>query len=216
MIEKLKKIQWLIWLALLFAGDFAMTVLVSQRVGSIATFGAYACFSAIGLFLLWQRWPQAKASCNIITNMRRHKQTRHPSPGEQQEQVEAMRNAAFYGFSLFLFLVPGFLTAAAGFCLLLPRVRDAIMPSAASKYRVTNFRIKGPYTLRIEFDDNTRQTINFESLWEQSAYYEELSDREYFKQVVIDEEYGTLVWPDGFHFPADLLHDWSKLPEGFS
>ena len=31
-------------------------------------------------------------------------------------------------------------------------------------YRVSNFKIVGPYTLRVAFDDNGEQVINFETV----------------------------------------------------
>ncbi len=74
-------------------------------------------------------------------------------------------------------------------------------------YRVISFEIVGPYTLRVEFDDGTAQTINFRSVLA-GEMYGPLQDERLFNQVEIDLEVHTLVWPNGADFDPATLHDW--------
>lgn len=74
-------------------------------------------------------------------------------------------------------------------------------------YRVRSFKIMAPYILRIEFDDNTWQTINFKPILA-GELYGPLQDLSLFNQVQIDPEVHTLVWPNGADFDPATLHDW--------
>jgi hypothetical protein len=73
--------------------------------------------------------------------------------------------------------------------------------------RVTGFEITGPYTLRIAFDDGVVREINFEPVLE-GPMYGMLRDEELFKQVRIDTEVHTLVWPNGADFDPETLYNW--------
>ena len=65
-------------------------------------------------------------------------------------------------------------------------------------YRVVFFEILAPYTLRVCFDDDTEQVIDFQATLE-GELFGPLRDSSLFNQVQID--------------PA-TLHDWSEhLPE---
>lgn len=79
-------------------------------------------------------------------------------------------------------------------------------------YRVVDFEIVGPYTLRVAFNDGTEQVIDFRPVLE-GALYAPLQDERVFKQVEIDPEVHTLVWPNGADFDPETLHDWPKYAE---
>ncbi|MBI4518157.1 MAG: DUF2442 domain-containing protein [Deltaproteobacteria bacterium] len=78
--------------------------------------------------------------------------------------------------------------------------------------RVDSFEIVGPYTLRVRFDDATEQTINFEPVLA-GEIYQALLDQAVFRQVRIDPEVHTLVWPNGADFDPETLHDWPQHAE---
>ena len=59
-------------------------------------------------------------------------------------------------------------------------------------YHVKSFEIVAPYTLRIDFDDSTTQTINFEAILK-GELYGPLRDLSLFNQVKLDPEFETLV-----------------------
>ena len=73
--------------------------------------------------------------------------------------------------------------------------------------RVTAFEIVGPYTLRVDFDDETSQIIDFSAILE-GELFGPLADESLFNQVRIDPEVHTLVWPNGADFDPATQHDW--------
>ncbi len=79
-------------------------------------------------------------------------------------------------------------------------------------HRVTSFDAIGPYTLRVEFDDQTRQDIDFRPVL-RGELYGPLRDEAIFNQVCIDPEVHTLVWPNGADFDPAILHDWEERSE---
>jgi len=81
-------------------------------------------------------------------------------------------------------------------------------------YRVRSFDIVGAFTLRVRFDDNTEQTIDFRPILA-GELYGPLRDVEFFNQVRIDREIQTLVWPNGADFDPATLHDWPEHEKSF-
>ena len=79
-------------------------------------------------------------------------------------------------------------------------------------YTVVAFEIVAPYTIQITFDDNTVQVINFRPLL-RGELYGPLQDLKLFNQVYLDEEAGTLVWPNEADFDPATLHDWPIVGE---
>ena len=82
-------------------------------------------------------------------------------------------------------------------------------------HRVTSFDAIAPYTLRVEFDDQTRQDIDFLPVL-RGELYGPLQDKALFNQVCVDPEVHTLVWPNGADFDPATLHDWSEYSKATS
>jgi hypothetical protein len=82
-------------------------------------------------------------------------------------------------------------------------------------HRVKSFLVVAPHTLRVQFDDQTEQVINFESVLA-GELYRPLRDLALFNQVQIDPEVRTLVWPNGADFDPATLHDWPKYAEALA
>jgi hypothetical protein len=82
-------------------------------------------------------------------------------------------------------------------------------------YRVHGFEIVGPYVLRVTFNDGTVQTIDFESVLA-GELFGPLRDPAVFRQVRLDPEVHTLVWPNGADFDPATLHDWPDYVEAFA
>jgi hypothetical protein len=61
----------------------------------------------------------------------------------------------------------------------------------------------------VDFQDGTRQEIDLEPVL-RGDLYGALKDRDVFKQVRIDPEVHTLVWPNGADFDPATLHDWPE------
>jgi hypothetical protein len=74
-------------------------------------------------------------------------------------------------------------------------------------HRVKSFDRVGAHTLRLEFADGSRQTIDFTPVLAVDLYGP-LQDPELFGQVRLDPEVHTLVWPNGADFDPATLHDW--------
>ena len=80
--------------------------------------------------------------------------------------------------------------------------------------RVCSFEIVSAYTLRVRFDDDTEQTIDFQPILA-GELYGPLRDPEIFNRVHIDREAHTLVWPNGADFDPATLHDWPVYEQPF-
>jgi hypothetical protein len=76
-------------------------------------------------------------------------------------------------------------------------------------YRVVSLEIIGPYMIRVQFDDQTEQVIDFEPILA-GELYSPLRDLSLFNKVRIDPEVHTLVWPNGADFDPATLHDWPE------
>ena len=81
-------------------------------------------------------------------------------------------------------------------------------------HRVRRFEIVGAYVLRVEFDDGTAQTIDFEPILA-GELFGPLRDPVLFRQVALDPEVHTLVWPNGADFDPATLHDWPDYVQAF-
>jgi hypothetical protein len=79
---------------------------------------------------------------------------------------------------------------------------------------VTSLEHIGPYTLRLEFDDGASQTIDFRPILFGNIYGP-LRDLTLFRQVTIDPDFETLVWPNGADFDPATLRYWPEQLPGF-
>jgi hypothetical protein len=75
--------------------------------------------------------------------------------------------------------------------------------------RVIAFEKVAPFTLKIAFDDDTSQVIDFRPVLKGDVYGP-LSESTVFDQVQIDREVHTLVWPNGADFDPAILHNWPE------
>ncbi len=74
-------------------------------------------------------------------------------------------------------------------------------------YDVTEFELLEAYTVRVAFDDGTSQVVDLEPVL-YGELYGPLRDPEIFRQVRLDPEVRTLVWPNGADFDPYVLHEW--------
>jgi hypothetical protein len=79
-------------------------------------------------------------------------------------------------------------------------------------HRVTRFSIVGPYTLTVAFSDDTEQRIDFEPVL-RGTLFGPLQELAAFNAVKLDDEAGTLVWPNGADFDPATLHDWPEVKD---
>ena len=76
-------------------------------------------------------------------------------------------------------------------------------------HRVVSFESVMPYTLCVRFEDGTERVIDFEPVLE-GEIFAPLRDSELFRQVTIDPEVHTLVWPNGADFDPATLYHWPR------
>ena len=73
--------------------------------------------------------------------------------------------------------------------------------------KVITVEIAGPHQLRVGFDDGLVREIDFLPVLA-GEMLAPLRDPALFRQVRIDPEVNTLVWPTGADFDPAMLHDW--------
>ncbi len=61
------------------------------------------------------------------------------------------------------------------------------------------------FALRLTFDDGSERVVDLAGeLW--GTMGEPLRDPSFFREVRVDPELRTVVWPNGFDFDPDVLH----------
>lgn len=63
------------------------------------------------------------------------------------------------------------------------------------------------HRLYLTFDDGTAGEVDL-SGWQWRGVFEPLEDPSYFQRVRLDEELGTIVWPNGADIAPETLHAW--------
>ncbi|MBH0192911.1 MAG: DUF2442 domain-containing protein [Nitrospira sp.] len=82
-------------------------------------------------------------------------------------------------------------------------------------YQVRAVEIVEPYTLRVQFTDDTEQIVYLKPVLA-GELYGPLLDLTLFNQVAVDSEIRTLVWPNGADFDPATLHDWPQHRDAFA
>lgn len=71
--------------------------------------------------------------------------------------------------------------------------------------KVTDVEALDTHRLRVSFNDGVVRDVDCSFLFH-GALGEPLRDPEYFRQVRVDDEGGTVVWPNGLDPAPELLH----------
>ena len=82
-------------------------------------------------------------------------------------------------------------------------------------HRVVAFKIVGPYSIHVQFEDGLERVIDFEPILADELFGP-LRDRAFFEKVRLDAEAHTLVWPNDADFDPATLHDWPQHAEAFA
>lgn len=64
----------------------------------------------------------------------------------------------------------------------------------------------GGFTVRIVFTDGTKRTINLDEYLRGPIFEPLRTDPALFRQVRVDEELGTISWPNGADIDPDVLY----------
>ncbi len=77
-------------------------------------------------------------------------------------------------------------------------------------HSVMSFKVLGPYRLRVFFEDDAHQDIDFRPVLA-GRIFSPLKDLSLFNQVSIEDD--LLTWPNGAEFSPDILYNWpERLP----
>lgn len=60
--------------------------------------------------------------------------------------------------------------------------------------------------VRLKFDDGTEGEYDMTPLIARGGIFAPLADPAYFAQVTVNEDLGTIVWPNGADVCPDVLH----------
>lgn len=71
--------------------------------------------------------------------------------------------------------------------------------------RVTSVEVLGHYRLRLGFSDGSYRDVDLAAAL-RGPVFEPLGDPEFFARVRVDEELGTVVWPNGADLDPLVLH----------
>jgi hypothetical protein len=78
---------------------------------------------------------------------------------------------------------------------------------------ITEVEALGEHRLRLCFEDGARGELDFsKEVWR--GIFAPLADPGYFASVELDEELGTIVWPNGADFAPETLHRWVTEERG--
>ena len=78
--------------------------------------------------------------------------------------------------------------------------------------RVTGVELLGDFRLGVAFDDGTRRVVDLSDELS-GPIFEPLRNPSLFRQVRLDPELGTIVWPNGADIAPETLHDgFRELP----
>ena len=99
----------------------------------------------------------------------------------------------------------GLTPTGAAFRRLSPPFRSNPFPNTNTVLRVTEVEPLDTHRLRVSFNDGVVREVDCSFLL-RGALGEPLRDPEFFKQVRVDEEGGTVVWPNGLDPAPELLH----------
>jgi hypothetical protein len=82
---------------------------------------------------------------------------------------------------------------------------------------VTEVKVVPPFKLEVAFRDGKRHVVDLEKeLW--GEVFEPLKEPDYFALAYVDEDAGTVCWPNGADFAPEWLYEpdperWQKLDE---
>ncbi len=76
---------------------------------------------------------------------------------------------------------------------------------------VVGVKVLRPYVIEVTFDDGFRRIVDMEpELW--GPVFEPLRDPAFFAQASVDEELGTVVWPNGADISPEFLYYGDENP----
>lgn len=76
---------------------------------------------------------------------------------------------------------------------------------------VSGVRVLAGHRLEVSFSDGVCGAIDLTNrIVGRGGIFEALEDPEFFRQVRVNHELGTIVWPNGADICPDLLYEWAS------
>jgi len=76
---------------------------------------------------------------------------------------------------------------------------------------ITNVRPLDPRRLQLEFADGLQAVVDLDQVIGQyKGVFLPLLDADYFRQVTLNQELGTIVWPNGADVCPDVLYSFAS------
>ena len=82
--------------------------------------------------------------------------------------------------------------------------------------RITTVEPLGGHRLRLTFNDGLVRDLDFAQIVDRGGIFEPLQDPLYFARVTVEENAGTIAWPNGVDFDPDVLHGDAEAASGRS
>jgi hypothetical protein len=76
---------------------------------------------------------------------------------------------------------------------------------------IVGVELANPFKLLLEFNTGERKLVDIEQYFRGPIFRPVREDPGYFNQVKVDDELGTIVWPNGADIDPDVLYG-SHLP----
>ena len=82
---------------------------------------------------------------------------------------------------------------------------------------VTGVRVVAPFTLEVTFKDGERREVHLD-MSHRRGVFEPLKDPDYFAKAFVDQDLGTVCWPNGADIAPERLYEpdpvkWQRLLE---
>ncbi len=75
---------------------------------------------------------------------------------------------------------------------------------------IVDVRVLDGYRIELQFSDSVRGVVDLAArIVGRGGIFEPLENPEFFRLVAVNNEFGTIVWPNGADFCPDMLHDWA-------
>jgi Protein of unknown function (DUF2442) len=77
--------------------------------------------------------------------------------------------------------------------------------------RITDVSVRGPYVVELTFTDGSRGTVDL-GPWirGRAGVFIPLHDPAYFAKVSVDQDAGTIAWPNGVDLDPDVLYEAAR------
>jgi len=75
---------------------------------------------------------------------------------------------------------------------------------------VSDVRVLDGYRIELTFSDGVRGVVDLANrIVGRGGMFGPLEDPVFFRRVAVDDQLGTIVWPNGADFCPDMLYGWA-------